>query len=63
MAPLLDGPILRTRLYDDPAMRWVLYLNTWALLFVTVWFLARRWRLAEARADAEAPEPLPEAAV
>lgn len=45
----------------DPAMRWVLYLNTWALLFITVWFLARRWRLAEARAEAEAPEPLPEA--
>lgn len=47
----------------DPAMRWILYLNTWALLFVTVWFLAQRWRLAEARAEAEAPEPLPEASV
>lgn len=47
----------------DPAMRWILYLNTWALLFVTVWFLAQRWRLTEARADAEAPEPLPEASV
>ena len=47
----------------DPAMRWILYLNTWALLFVTVWFLAQRWRLAEVRADAEAPEPLPEASV
>ena len=47
----------------DPRMRWILYLNTWALLFITVWFLAQRWRLAEARADSEAPEPLPEASV
>jgi heme exporter protein C len=45
----------------DPTMRWILYLNTWALFFVTVWFLARRWRLAEARADAEVPDALPEA--
>jgi heme exporter protein C len=45
-----------------PEMRWILYFNTWALLFVTVWFLARRYRLAEARAEAEMPEPLPEMA-
>jgi heme exporter protein C len=43
-------------------MKWILFFNTWALLFVTVWFLAQRWRLAEARADADAPEPLPEVA-
>ncbi len=43
----------------DEGMRWVLYLNTWAFLFLTVWLLARRWRLAELRARAEEPEPLP----
>jgi heme exporter protein C len=43
----------------DPTMRWILYLNTWALLFLTVWFVARRWRIARARADAERPDPLP----
>ncbi len=47
----------------DDSMRWILYYNTFAFLYVTVWFLATRWRLAEARADAEAPEPLPEVAV
>lgn len=46
----------------DGDMRWVLYLNSWALLFVTVWLLAQRWRLAEVRAEAEMPEPLPEVA-
>lgn len=46
----------------DPEMRWILYFNTLAFLFVTVWFLAQRWRLAEARALAEMPEPLPEVA-
>jgi heme exporter protein C len=43
----------------DPSMRGILYLNVFAFLFVTVWFVARRYRLAEARADAESPEPLP----
>ena len=47
----------------DDSMRWILYFNTWAFVFLTVWFLARRWRLAEARAEAEVPEPLPEVAV
>lgn len=42
-----------------PEMRWIMYYNFWALLFVTVWFLAVRYRLAEARAVAEQPEPLP----
>ncbi|MEQ1503529.1 MAG: cytochrome c biogenesis protein CcsA [Myxococcota bacterium] len=46
----------------DDSMRWILYFNTWALLYVTVWFLAQRWRLAEARAAAESPDPLPEVA-
>jgi heme exporter protein C len=46
----------------DTTMRWVLYLNTWALLFITVWLLAQRWRLAEVRAEADMPDPLPEVA-
>lgn len=45
----------------DGSMRWILYFNTFAFLFVSVWFLARRYRLAEARAEAEMPEPLPPA--
>jgi heme exporter protein C len=47
----------------DESMRWILYFNTWAFLFLTVWFLAQRYRLAERRAEAETPEPLPEVAV
>jgi len=46
----------------DPSMQWILLFNTCGLHCVTVWFLARRYRLAEARADAEWPEPLPEMA-
>lgn len=45
----------------DNSMRWIMYFNAWALLFATVWFIAQRVRLAEARAEAELPEPLPEA--
>lgn len=41
-------------------MKWVLYLNTLAFLLVTIWFIARRWRIAKANALAEAPVPLPE---
>ena len=44
----------------DGTMRWVLYFNTFAFLFLTVWFVAQRARLAERRAEAEMPEPLPE---
>ncbi len=44
-----------------PEMRWILYLNVWALFFVTVWFIARRYRIARHRADSERPEPLPRA--
>ncbi|HHO52105.1 MAG TPA: transcriptional regulator [Deltaproteobacteria bacterium] len=44
----------------DDSMRWILYFNTFAFLYLTVWFLAARWRLAEARAESEVPEPLPE---
>jgi heme exporter protein C len=44
----------------DPALRWVMHYNTWAFLFLMVWFMARRWRLAELRADQQAPEALPE---
>ena len=46
----------------DPTMRWILYFNAMAFLFVTVWFMAQRWRIAERRAEAEMPEPLPEVA-
>ncbi len=46
----------------DPTMRWIMYWNSVALLFVTVWFIAQRWRIAEVRAEAEMPEPLPEVA-
>jgi heme exporter protein C len=46
----------------DPTMRWILYFNTLAFLFLTVWFLARRYRVAELRAASEQPEPLPAAA-
>jgi heme exporter protein C len=45
----------------DPSMRAILYFNVFAFLFLTVWLTARRYRLAEARADAEMPEPLPPA--
>lgn len=44
----------------DDSMRWILYFNTYAFLFLTVWFIAQRYRLAEMRAEAEMPEPLPE---
>jgi heme exporter protein C len=40
-------------------MREVLNLNALAFLLITVWFVARRWRLAKALAEAELPEPLP----
>ena len=45
----------------DPTMRWILYFNTVAFIFLTVWFLARRYRVAELRAASEQPEPLPAA--
>ncbi|MEN0062879.1 MAG: cytochrome c biogenesis protein CcsA [Myxococcota bacterium] len=47
----------------DPTMRWIMYFNSAALLFVAVWFIAQRWRLAEVRAEQEMPEPLPEVAL
>lgn len=40
-------------------MKWVMYFNTLALLLVAIAFVARRWRIAEAQALAEAPPPLP----
>lgn len=46
----------------DPAMRWIMYFNAAALLFVMAWMVAQRWRIAEARAEQEMPEPLPEVA-
>lgn len=44
----------------DDALRWVMYFNTFAFLFLMVWFMAQRWRLAELRAERQAPEALPE---
>jgi len=44
----------------DSVLRWVMYYNTAAFLFIMVWFAARRWRLAEVRAEAAMPEALPE---
>jgi len=40
-------------------MKWVMYFNTLALLLVAIWLVARRWRIAQAQALAEAPPPLP----
>jgi heme exporter protein C len=37
----------------------VLRLNAFAFLFLTLWFVGRRWRIAAARAQAEAAPPLP----
>lgn len=44
---------------DDPIV-FVLRLNAFAFLFLTAWFVARRYRLARALALREAPPPLPE---
>lgn len=38
----------------------VMWLNTFAFLLLTLWFVARRWRIAAARAALDAPAPLPE---
>ncbi|MCB9682719.1 MAG: cytochrome c biogenesis protein CcsA [Alphaproteobacteria bacterium] len=38
----------------------VLRINAFALLFLTVWFVARRWRIAAARAREDEAPPLPE---
>ena len=37
----------------------VLRINAFAFLFLMIWFMARRWRIAQARALAEIPAPLP----
>ncbi|MCO4744236.1 MAG: cytochrome c biogenesis protein CcsA [Proteobacteria bacterium] len=42
-------------------MTFWLRLNAWAFLFLSIWFVARRWRIARARALAEAPPELPPA--
>lgn len=38
----------------------VLRLNAWAFLFLCVWFIAQRWRIAMRQASAAEPAPLPE---
>lgn len=45
----------------SPDMTFWLRVNAWAFLFVAIWFVARRWRIARARALAEAPPELPPA--
>jgi heme exporter protein C len=42
----------------DPRMTLVLRMCAWAFLMVAVWFMARRWRIAQAHAIADMPEPL-----
>ncbi len=37
----------------------ILRLNAFAFLFITIWFLARRWRIAKKLAAAETAPPLP----
>ncbi len=39
-------------------MVFILRLNAFAFLFLTIWFIARRWRIAAARDLADAPPPL-----
>ena len=65
MATILAGVTAWAFLYDrwhlhaavDPRidLPWemvgVAHLDTWGLLYLTVWFAAQRWRIAEARAD------------
>ncbi len=46
---------------DDMVL--VLRLNAWAFLFLSIWFIARRWRLSMRISDAAEPAPLPERGV
>ena len=43
-------------------MVFALRINAFAFLFLSVWFIARRWRIEQERIAAEAPPPLPEVA-
>lgn len=43
----------------NPDMVFVLRLNAYAFLFLTIWFLVRRWRVAHARDLADQPPELP----
>lgn len=43
----------------DPLMTSILRMNGFAFLFLAVWFSARRYRIAAARAAADAAPPLP----
>lgn len=40
----------------------LLRVNAWAFLFLTVFFIVTRWRIAQAKAAADAPPPLPDIA-
>lgn len=43
----------------DPDMTFVMRLCAWAFLMIAIWFIARRWRIAKANAQAEMPDALP----
>lgn len=43
----------------NPDMKFVLRICAWAFLMLSVWFIARRWRIAKANAEAELPDALP----
>ena len=43
----------------DPGMVLILRINAFALLFLSTWFVARRWRIAHANSLAAMPESLP----
>ena len=43
----------------NPDMTFWLRINAWAFLFIAMWFVARRYRIAEARGLAEAAPALP----
>lgn len=42
----------------DPDMTFVLRMCAWAFLFISIWFMARRWRIAQAYDRSQTPEPL-----
>jgi heme exporter protein C len=40
-------------------MKFVLRICAWAFMMIAIWFMARRWRIAQANALADMPAPLP----
>ena len=39
-------------------MKFVMRMCAWAFLLLSIWFMARRWRVAKLVAESEMPEPL-----